>query len=213
MPTPMLWKSLSVKLVGIGHPVAQSVALVAASAPVEQLPATLGVVAHGVRVTGDEVIERCTVLGLRPLVGCDGSHEIVRVGLAVEDGLECVPVGSVAGDGGHRGVHRGLPHLEGIRDRKRGLLLERRCAAVPELAPIVKRVQDGRRVALSHSPADADRRRLPVGERALRVVTRGAGDRTVGREPALEEEPLAERDLLGRLGIVGRRDAPGELDG
>src|SRR5439155_12668321 len=106
-----------------------------------------------------------------------------------------------------------LPHLHGIHDRQRRLILEGLRSTVPELRLVVERVQHRRRVALTAATLHPDGRRPPVGERALGIVARGAGHRSVDRQPAVKEELLAERDLVRRLRIVGWNGCECLVDG
>src|ERR1700730_19339613 len=113
----------------------------------------------------------------------------------------------VLGEGGERrdgGLEVRLPHLRAFAARKLGLILEGGGPPVPELSLVVERVQHRRRVALAAATLYPDRGRPPVRERALGIVASGEGDGSVDRQPAIEEELLPERDLLGSLRIVGR---------
>src|SRR5207245_8987879 len=94
--------------------------------------------------------------------------------------------------------------LDGVDDRQRRLLLERLHPPVPELRLVVKGVQNGRGVALADTAFDADGGGLPVGKRArgLRAVAARPGP--VRRQATVEEQFLAEGDLLGGLRIVRR---------
>src|SRR5207249_4188624 len=65
-------------------------------------------------------------------------------------------------------------------------------------------VQDGRRVALAGAALDSDRGGFPVGESPRGIMAGAASNAPIGRQATIEEQSLAERDLLGGLRIVGR---------
>src|SRR3989449_4657592 len=141
-------------------------AFVAAGTSVEELPAALGGVVYGPRVTRDEAIERGVERQLRAFVGRDGAQQIAGVGRTAEDLSEGVLVFRDGGDPGHGSVEARLAHLDGVDDRQRRLLLERLHPPVPELRLVVKGVQNGRGVALADTAFDTDGGGPPVGERA-----------------------------------------------
>jgi len=60
------------------------------------------------------------------------------------------------GDPGHSIADAGRAHLERIRDRQCRLLLQRIDPAVPKLRLVIKRIQQGGRVALADAAVDAD---------------------------------------------------------
>ena len=110
----------------------------------------------------------------------------------------------VVGDSGHRFADAGRAHLEGIRDRQRRLLFECSDPAVPELRLVVEGVQNGRGVALADTAFDPDGGGPPVGERARGIMAGAARHGPVRRQATVEEQFLAEGDLLGGLRIVRR---------
>lgn len=58
-------------------------------------------------------------------------------------------------------------------------------------------------------PAAGTRRQLPhVGAARVGTVTGSAGDVALARENGVEEEPLAQGDALGSLGVPGRVGDP-----
>src|SRR3989454_10939054 len=77
---------------GIPLLLAQRMALVAAGAGVEELPAALGGVVDGRGVARDEAIERRVERQLRAFVGGDGAQQIAGVGWSAEDLSEGVLV-------------------------------------------------------------------------------------------------------------------------
>src|SRR5439155_12069656 len=76
--------------------------------------------------------------------------------------------------------------------------------AVPELRLVVEGVQNGRGVALADMAVDPDGGGPPVGERTRGIVAGAARHGPVRRQATVEEQFLAEGDLLGRLCIVRR---------
>src|SRR5712691_12331920 len=182
-------------------------AFIAAATGVKELPAALGGGIHGVLVAGDEMIEGRIKRKLRSFVGRDGAQQVGAVGRAAEDVPERLLVFSDGCDLGHRGVQAGLAHLDRIDDRQRRLLLERLHPAVPELRLVVKGVQNGRRVALADAAFDTDRSGPPVGESAGGIMAGTASHGPVSRQATIEEQSLAEGDLLGALQIVKRNSA------
>jgi hypothetical protein len=150
------------------------------------------------------VIEGRVKRNLRSLVGRDGPQQVGAVGRAAEDAPESGLVFRDGRDPGHGSVHAGLSHLGRIDDRQCRLLLERLHAAVPELRLVVEGVQDGRCVALADAALDSDRGGFPVGESACGIMARAARNAPIGRQATIEEQSLAERNLLGGLRIVGR---------
>src|SRR5271166_3525214 len=115
----------------------------------------------------------------RAFVGRDGAQHVLLVHAAPKCLMELHLVVPVAGDLGNSIADACGAHLDGIGDWERCLLLERIDSAVPELRLVVKRIQNGRGVALTEAAVDADRRGPAVGESACWIVARGAGDRAV----------------------------------
>src|SRR5206468_10392113 len=169
---------------------------------VEELPAALGGVVYGPRVTCDEAIERRVERQLRAFVGGDGAQQIAGAGRAAEDLSEGVLVLRDGGDPGHGTVEARLAHLDGVDDRQRRLLLERLHPAVPELRLVVEGVQNGRGVALADTAVDPDVGGPAVGKRARGIVAGAARPGPVRRQAAVQDRLTAERALLGRLRIV-----------
>src|SRR5216683_1805846 len=179
-------------------------AFIAAATGVKDLPAALGGAINGVLVPGDEVIKRRIKRQLCSFVGRDGAHQVGAVGRAAEDTPERLLVFFDGCDPGRGSVQAGLSHLNRIDDRQGRLLLERLHPAVPELRLVVESVQNGRRVALADAAFDTDRSGPPVGESVRRIMARTACHGPVSRQTAIEEQSLAEGDLLGSLRIVSR---------
>src|SRR6266849_11208589 len=179
-------------------------AFIAVAPGVKELPAALGGGINGVLVAGDEVIERRIKRQLCSFVGRDGAQQVGAVGRAAEEAPERLLVFSYGCDPGHGSVQAGLAHLNRIDDRQRGLLLERLHPTVPELRLIVEGVQNRRRVALADPAFDTDRSGPPVGECAGGIMARTASHGPVSRQATIEEQSLAEGDLLGGLRIVWR---------
>ena len=137
------------------------------------------------------------------LEGGDGGHDVVDRGLASEDLLERLPILRHAPhdfDDDGVAVHG---HLDGVRHRPLGLLLEARGAAVPELELVEDRFGPSGclRPLL---PADALCDLLAVGE-PLPGSWQVAQETVPSFESRLSYRASAERRLLGSHGVV-RRD-------
>jgi len=141
---------------------------------------------------------------LRAFVSGDGAYQTVPIGRCAEHVPKSPPVLWDRRDPCHGGTEARLAHLDGIDDRKCRLLLQRRSAAVPELRRVVERVQNRGRIALAPAAPDARRDRLAVSEGARRVMAGAAGYRTVGRQPRVEKQTLAERDLCRCRQVIRR---------
>ncbi len=148
------------------------------------------------------MVERRVKRELCSLVGRDGAQQIGAVGGLAEDSLERLFVFFDGCDPRPRRVQAGLAHLHGIDDRQSGLFLKRLRATVPELRLVIECVQNGWGVALACASFDTDRDGPPISEGAAGIMTRTAGHCPVCRQPAIEEQLLAEGDLLGGLRIV-----------
>ena len=97
-----------------------------------------------------------------------------------------------------------VAHFDGVLDRAEGLLFEGGRPAVPELRRGIGRVDYGRRVSLAELAADPLAGRLVLGPGHLGIVAGGTGDGAVLAQPGVEVEHLAQLDLLGGHGVVGR---------
>ena len=127
----------------------------------------------------------------RPFVSCNGAQHLLLVHTLGESLLELHLIIRIAADFFDDVAKAGRAHLEGVRDWQRCLLLERVNPAVPELCLIVKSVQESWRVTLPHASMDTNRNRPAVGEGALRIMARRAGDCAVARESAIEKQLFA----------------------
>ena len=76
----------------------QSVAQIAAGLGVEQFPATLGLVADGVVVSGDEMIKRRIQRNERPLVSGNGAPHVLLVQVTAERLHELILVVIITGN-------------------------------------------------------------------------------------------------------------------
>src|ERR1700754_1604264 len=123
------------------------------------------------------MIERRIERSERPLIRGNRAQEILLVHATTERLHELLLVFLITDDFGNDIGDTGRAHLEGVRDRERGLLLERMDPAVPKLRSVIERVQDGWCVSLTDTTVDADRRWPSVSESAYRIVARRAGDR------------------------------------
>ena len=86
-------------------------------------------------------------------------------------------------------------HLAGIEDGLDALCPEAVRPPVPREPPVLRRVEDGRRIAIERGqPLGA---RAAVGPGPRGIVTARAGHGAADRQAAVEEEPLAERDRRG----------------
>src|SRR5439155_555313 len=139
-------------------------------------------------------------------------HQTGWVWLTGEHANESGPVFRDCRNARDGGVKIRLSHLHGVHDWQSRLLLECSGAPIPELHLVVKRVQHRRRIALADTVVDADRNLSSVGECESRLVTACARHSSVCRQPAIEEQLLAERDLFRRLWIVLRYHRVGESD-
>src|SRR6266849_759603 len=188
-------------------------AFIAVAPGVKELPAALGGGINGVLVAGDEVIERRIKRQLCSFVGRDGAQQVGAVGRAAEDALERLLVFSDGCDSGDRSIQAGLTHFNRIDDRQSGLLLERIHSAVPELRFVVECVQNSRGVTLADTAFDTNRGGPPVGESAGGIMTGTACHGPVSRQTTIEEQSLAEGDLLGGLRIVQQKSSASRLSG
>src|SRR5260370_4162568 len=116
-------------------------------------------------------------------------------------------------DSGDRSIQAGLTHLSRIDDRQRRLLLESIHWAVPELRLVVECVQNSRGVTLADTAFDTNRGGPPVGESAAGIMAGTASHGPVSRQATIEEQSLAEGDLLGGLRIVRRYRCASRLSG
>ena len=93
-------------------------------------------------------------------------------------------------------------HLDAGLDRTFGLSSQILGAAVPELRIVEYGIEDGRRVSRPFLPSVADRRLEVVITAGREVVARVATEDAARRQPRIEEQRLAELDLLFRDAIT-----------
>ncbi len=93
-----------------------------------------------------------------------------------------------------RHLRRARAHLPRVEDRADALRPQAVVRAVPAEPALQPHVGEARRVAVGER--DAARARLAVGPVALRQVAARARLLAVGRQPPLEEQPLAELDRV-----------------
>src|SRR5207253_7069850 len=204
MRTPMLWKSSSLKLVRSGVSSGSAWHLLQRARSLEQHPPWLGGFVDRFSVPSEEAVEWRIERGQSAFIRRERANQVLRVRGTAEHRLKGLLVLGEARERRDGGLEVRLPHLHGIRDGEGRLILEGLRSTVPELRLVVQRVQHRQRVALAAATQYPDGGRPAVGERALGIVASGTGHGSVDRQPAVEEELLSERDLFGRLRIIGR---------
>src|SRR5215470_11993708 len=103
---------------------------------------------------------------------------------------------------GDRVFNGWLAHFARVHDWKRRLFLEGFHTPVPELCIVVKRVENGRSVALAGSAFDTDRNWSAVSESERRIVACAARHGSVDRQASIKEQLLAEGNCFWRLRVV-----------
>ncbi len=187
----------------------------------KQGPAAFGLIADGLIVSRQEVIEWRVSGILRPLESRDRGGDVVVSGIAPEKRFERLRIFRDLGNFGDDIVRRLLAHFNGIQNRKLGLILKGGRPAVPELRGLKHRVQHVGRIALAMLVLDARGGRAVVamiGKSLGGIVTGRAGNRVVDRKPLVVEQFFAKRGKLQcRLaaarhsqGVELRRNAKGQ---
>ena len=126
----------------------------------------------------------------------EGAAEIVIVRRAAVRLLEQTLVSRIGVDACHGAGSVRMSHLDGIENRQLGLFLERRRAAVPELALQHGGIHYGRRTAFSEVIADPFRYAAMVGEAAADVVAGGASQGAVFRQASIEIQLAAQGNAV-----------------
>src|SRR4029077_13376574 len=127
----------------------QSMAEIAPSLGIEQIPTAFGRVTDGICLSRDEMIEKRIKGGQRPFVRCNGAEHILLVYGPAEGLQEFGLVILVVRNPRHSITDGCRTHFEGIRDRQCRLLLERGDPPVPKLVFVIEGIQNGWGVALA----------------------------------------------------------------
>src|SRR5262249_1759464 len=149
-----------------------------------------------VLVTRHEAIERRVESNQRSFVGSNRARQVARVGGMPEHAAEEPIIVRDTANSSDCGIEAALTHLDRMDYWQLRLLLEAGGAAIPELGLIVQGVQNCGCITLAREAMDPERGRLSIGERARRIMTCGASDRSIGRQPAVEEQFLAQFNLF-----------------
>jgi hypothetical protein len=156
-------------------------------------------------VAAHEPIEGGVGLDQGALEGGDRLPGVAQLGPAVSEYL-AEPL-AVLGDEGEACLHH--VGLAVTRDRALGgggpLSLERLGGADPEQLSVISAVDDGLAVAPMQGAGIAARDIVREAPALIRLVTGGAGHRSITAQPCVEEQQLAELHLLRRYRVVRRR--------
>src|SRR3989304_10220699 len=93
--------------------------------------------------------------------------------------------------------------MEGVLNRAEGLLLEGACPTIPDQRRVIGDVDEGHGDATLHLSGIG--RRLPIlkGPALIGLVAVNARSASIGRESGIEEQHLAQADLLPCHRILG----------